>query len=297
MQYIKKLLFFAAPVLIVLILWGCGFLGSLGFDEDQIPPVFEPDTTSAFFTAEPISFSGDPAADFGAERLWHSNPSNDVVLYPDGGAAGDELRPVADIRDVYVAFSSNALFIGAEMPDVDPADFSPYKMAFLLFIDNNVEGSIGISDFSDNSELLTEGLSVTWGFDNPGTEFLAGQASFYLKHWRESGGVQWISYYFWNGSGSASNPVAAGAPTSQLTVYPPNNTASAVTEVGIPWLYIYGDEVMEAGTQPDDINIFIITSPTLAATGFVDRAPGSPTTDKWNEVETAGEWGTLQIQQ
>lgn len=299
----RKIALWVAAAFMVILFAGCGFIGSEGVDEELIPKEYLVRTNSAFYTTTQIPFTGDPATDFGGGRLFASDPAGDMIVSPGfGGTPTDSYTNIADMKNIYVAYSARGLYIGVKM-DCDPASYSTYKMALYLFIDNNVTsgpGSIGLTAF-DAGTVALAGLSGQFGFDDPGARIqgAGGKISFYLKHWREAGGAQWKPFYFWNGTGSIVNTVPFGYGfQGELLFYPPNGVSANVTEVYIPWKFIFGDALGASFTAlpSSTIKLWLGTDPTLNLDGYSDCYPDNVGPDnEWNVLTTAGEWGTLTV--
>lgn len=252
------------PAILVLLMAafsGCGFLSADDFSPGDLPPQWNVNTSGAAYNSF-VSFTGSPASDFS------------------GGAAKliDEVGDVSalgDITTVYVAYSPFYLFIGHESPKSE--QHPDANGAFYVMIDNGIyagDGSNGLTNVSDIG-ITRAGLTGSFGsFDGAGVGVNralkpTGKVSFYYKHWRPLGADM-------KGFGFAK---ASGAivqyPGSTFIRFPASSSMSTpVTEVAIPWSYIFG-EYTNTAAPPSSIYLWFGTDPTLDRPGPQDSAPDS----------------------
>jgi len=255
---------------------GCAFLSTDDFDPGTLPGEWSVNVSGTYYNSF-VSFTGSPASDFA------------MTPFIDD-AEGDVPDATGDIAKVYVAYSPFYLFIGHESPESkqDP----DANGAFYVMIDNgltNGDGAHGVTNVSDEG-LTAAGLSGSFGtFDGAGVEvdrtgsFPDARVSFYFKHWRPLGADM-------KGFGFTipASPMERYSGASFIG-YPGSSSAStAVTEVAIPWDYIFKGYTNTAN-PPGTVYLWFGTDPTLDRAGSQDTAPDN---SNWDLITN---WKALQI--
>lgn len=241
----KKIIFFVIGGVFIVAL-GCAFFATESADE--IPAPFEVNTNSPYFVDiqadESISFSGDPATDFGSERLLYADPLGDAT----NATQGEPVSNFHEITDVYMAYSKNNLYIGFKSPAYPPGTTEwdvMYSGGSYIMIDNGIY----TGDYSEgptvlnNTGLQAAGISGQLGnFDQSGfTTTNDHKISLWIKHYRPANTtVDMPTYQFINGV-AVKAKVGVGLSWN-------NAFKNGVTEVAIPLHYIFGDATTEVPT-------------------------------------------------
>lgn len=202
------------------------------------------DTNSPFYAAGGIVFTGDPATDFGANRV--------LIADPDDDSKSDQGTPVDkkyhEVANVYFAIDEYKIYFGHKTPEY--ADGSPdskyYNAGYYMFIDNGVydgDYSEGIKTVNAGG-LAAAGVSGTLDmFDDSGVTLtnqtnaamLNMKISLLLKHYRVVL-RDMKTYRFATGAVDKANFTSAADTKSWAAV-----TTNAITEIAIPISYLFGD--------------------------------------------------------
>jgi len=210
-------------------------------DPKSIPSPFNVNTNSQFYfdaLVAPITFTGDPEADFGVTRKIFADPAWDATNLS-GLSPSTNFR---DITDIYLAFSMNNLLIGFKSPSYP--DNITWDVRFTggayIFIDNGIYSG----DYSKgpvilgNSGLTAAGISGQLGswedLDLPATN--GHKFSFMFKNYRPA--TKDCQVYCFIDGYVQHEVFSAGSSTVGWNNY----TANGVTEVAIPLHYIFGGQ-------------------------------------------------------
>lgn len=263
---------------------------------EDLPLKLAVNTTNQFYTSSPISFTGNPASDFGVAYKFGADAASDVKDAINTTFASGYLQ--FDVRDLYVAFDENYLYIGHETPTLVTGSSAPnYMGAMMIVLDNGLTngepGSNGVTNIRSVG-YGAAGISGDLGLDNMGigTEATNGKVTLAVKHWRVQNQISWAIYGF--------NAPAGGVIktwTSICSFYNPDKQATGVTEIKIPWAPIYSTKYVVAGslvTPPSKfIKLALILDPTLDLAGGRDIFPDQPASGLKNLV--ISKWTNVRI--
>ena len=284
-------------VFIVALMVGCGPLfNNESLNPEDLPLKLAVSSSTVHFTATPITFTGDPKADFGVPRQFLDDYDDqrdaiNPILYP---SSQDQM----DIQEIYVAYDTNYLYIAHQCTnDLVTGSSAPGFMGgMMIVIDNgltNGNGSNGVTNV-DAAGYADAGLSGDLGFDNLGigVEDGYGKISFCIKHWRVQNQVSTAVYGFTDNRGGTLKTL-----TSLCSYYEPDKLATGVTEIAIPWTVVFGSSYVVPGTYvtppAKKVKLFFLTDPTLDLTGGRDVYPAHSTT--MMSVNTVSNWLEIQI--
>jgi hypothetical protein len=224
----RKLLFIIGIIMLVGAFGGCAFLLTEKIDFESLPKAIDVSTTNQYFTEAAIKFTGNPDQDFGNSYLFLNKS--------DGGTW-------KKVNKVYVAYSRKFLFIGHKN-SVDAPDAPDYWLrgAFYIFIDNGITNGNG----SKGMKKLENGDSGIAGqfdqFDDARIATVGDRKfSVFIKHYRPYAqaaptGEDIKIYRMING---VVEKVAMKAGSGTLSW--PRYLTNGVTEIQIPWSFIFGD--------------------------------------------------------
>jgi len=282
----KKLLLM---VLVVSMMSGCALLS---LDDDVVVPAVWPVSQVNEGYVPSVTFTGDPASDFGAAKVIDDKLGSDQIFED-----GSKYR---DIANVYIGYSLFYLYVAVEGGSIGMGQNDMGRV--VVMIDNgltNAEAGNGITNASysvgsftkpsSGDSMALDGSRSGYGWDTIGVA-LTGSAqsnrkiSCYVQHWRPMGDD--VAFYK-----TYTSPINNRKISGSAFIHYPNEGTDAgnVSEFALSWVDIFG--TTNTNVIPENIYISVkIDSGIAPSPTGVDVCPDDAGDGDGNVLSSTNEW-------